>query len=328
VKVVPIMIVLALAARVIADTPADDYVAQANGLAKQGDFVGAAGKFKLAYASEARPALICNVGVAYYKAKQLPRAHLFLNRCLERGTALDPKDVASVRKVLESVETALRSGEFTPIDIVVEPAGATIIVQAFGEDESFIGSRVIWLARGKQTLIAKAEGYIDQSVTIDAKGRDLQPVKITLQRAPVEPATGSGSATTTESGSATTTTGSASGSAAVVVPEEKHIALRYERPSKVPALIATSVTVAALAVALVSYQRAHDRAEVAAFAVNTDAYASDKSAVTRWNTFMVTGTVISVAGAGVAGFLWSRAFRSAPIEMQATGSSIAIGGHW
>jgi hypothetical protein len=324
VKVVSIIIVLALSARVIADTQADDAVAQAEALAKQGDFVGAAGKFKIASARDPRPELICNVGVAYYKAKLLPRAQLFLNRCLERGTALDPKFVASVRKVLESVESALRGGEFTPVDIVVEPAGASITVQAFGADESFIGSRVVWLSRGKQTLIAHAEGYSEQTIDVDVQGGDPMPVKITLQRTPSEPATGSGSA-----GSAAPIgeTGSASGSA-TVTPEPPRPPLRYERPSKVPAIITSTVAVAALGLAIISFQRAHDRADIAAFAVNTDAFAADKSAVTKWNTLMVSGTVISVASAGVAGFLWSRAFRSPPIEMQATGSSIAISGRW
>jgi hypothetical protein len=322
VKVVPIMIAVALSALVIADTAAD--VLQAEALAKQGDFVGAAGQYKLAYADDPRPELICNVGVAYYKAKQLARAQLFLNRCLERGTALDEKFVGSVRKVLESVESALRNGEFTPVDIVVEPAGATVAIEAFGDDESFIGSRVVWLARGKHKLTAKAEGYIVQSTDVEAQGRDMKPVKITLQRAPSEQAAGSGSAVSDGAGSGSASTGDTSGSASVTTPAPIH----YERPSKVPAIVATTVAVAGLAVAILSYQRAHDRAELATFALNRETYDIDKSAAGKWNTVMVTGTVVSVAGAGIAGYLWSRAFRSPAVEMQVTGSSIAISGRW
>jgi len=37
---------------------------------------------------------------------------------------------------------------------------------------------------------------------------------------------------------------------------------------------------------------------------------------------------IGIVSAGVGGFLWSRALRSPPLEMQATGSSIAISGRW
>jgi hypothetical protein len=319
VKALSVAIVLALYARAFADPAAD-----AEALAKQGDFVGAAGKYKLAYEQDPRPELICNVGVAYYKAKELPRAQLFLNRCLERGTALDAKFVASVRKVLEAVETALRGGAFTPVDIVVEPASATVVVHAFGSDEGFIGSRVVWLARGKQTLVAKAEGYVEQSVDIDAQGRERQPVKITLQRTPApEPQAGSGSADT---GSAAPPAGG--GSAVVTEPVPPAPPIHYERPSKVPAIVATGVSVAALAVAIVSFQRAHDKAEVAQFALGPDAYEGDKSTVGTWNTVMVTGVVVSVASAGLAGYLWSRAFRSPSLEMQATGSSIAISGRW
>jgi hypothetical protein len=309
-----IVFVLAISTLAAADPTVDEALAQAEALAKQGDFVGAAGKFKLAHAHDPRPELICNIGVAYYKAKQLPRAQLFLNRCLERGTALDAKFVASVRQVLESVEAALRSGEFTPIDIVVEPAGASVTVEAFGGDESFIGSRVVWLAHGKHRLIARAEGYIDQSIDLEAQGRDMKQAKITLERAPIEPGTGG------------VTTPAGSGSATVIAPEPRPI--EYARPSKLPAIAATSVSVASLALAIVSYQRAHDRAELAKYALNADAYATDKSSVGTWNTMMVSGAVISVATAGLAGFLWSRALRSPSVELQATGSSIAVSGRW
>lgn len=330
-KVLSIVLVLVISALAIADSTVDDALAQAEALAKRGDYVGAAGQFKLAYARDPRPELICNVGVAYYKAKQLPRAQLFLNRCLERGTALDAKFVDSVRAVLKSVESALRTGEYTPVDIVVEPAGATVTIAAFGDDEAFIGSRVVWLARGKQALRARAEGYVEQTLDVDPQGREIKPVKITLQRTPVEPPpTGSAAGSATGNASDGSAAGSAAtGSATVAVPvEPERIPLRYDRPSKVPAIVATSVGVAAIVLAVVSYQRAHDRAELAGFALSAEAYEADKSSVSTWNTVMVTGAAIGIASAGIAGFLWSRALRSPPIEMQATGSSIAISGRF
>jgi hypothetical protein len=329
VRVVAIVLMLALGQLAIADPAADEALAQAEAAAKQGDYVAAAGKFKLAHSIDPRPGLICNVGVAYYKAKQLPRAQLFLNRCLERGTALDPKFVDSVRTVLKSVETALRAGEFTPVDIVVEPASATVTVRAFGDDEAFIGSRVVWLARGKQALIARAEGYVDQTIEIDATGRDMQPVKITLQRKPAEPiAIGGGTAPDTGSAAPRDTGSGAPRDSVAPPPVAPPAVVEVDRPSKVPAIAASAVAAGALALAILSYQRAHDRAELAAFAITRDAYDDDKSAVKTWNGLMLTGTALGIASAGIAGYLWSRALRSPAVELQATGSSVAISGRW
>jgi hypothetical protein len=327
-----VLVLIAFLGTAAADPNSDDALAQADALAKSGDFLGAAGKFKLAAARDPRPELICNVGVAYYKAKQLPRAQLFLNRCLERGTALDPKFVDSVRTVLKSVETSLRAGEFTPVDIVVEPAGASVTIAAFGDDEGFIGSRVVWLARGKQTLVARAEGYVAQTIEIDAQGRELQPVKISLQRTPSEPATGGGVTSPhsgSDDGSGAGSAGSAStgtGSASTPAPAPRPVA--HQRPSKLPAIVATSVSLASLALVIVGYQRGHDRAELAKYALSAEVYADDKSAVTKWNTVMLTGAALGVVSAGVAGYLWSRAFRSSAIEIQTSTTSIAISGRW
>ena len=48
---------------------ADRLAADAATLAKAGDFVGAAAKFRDAYKADPQPKLICNIGIAYQKAK-------------------------------------------------------------------------------------------------------------------------------------------------------------------------------------------------------------------------------------------------------------------
>jgi hypothetical protein len=309
-----IAVVAALARLVHADgNEADRLAGDAEALAKKNDFVGAAGKFKAAFAADPRPALICNVGVAYYKAKELARAHLFLNRCLERGTALDAKFVDNVRAVLKAVETSLRSGEFTPLDIVVEPASTTVVVQAFGDDEAFIGSRVVWLTSGKQTLVGRAEGYSDRIVEVDAKGHDLQPVRVALERKPVD----TGTQTTT------TTTGT-TGIRTAPPPPPPQTETRYKTRSKVPAIAGTVVTVTALAFTIVAYGNAHDSAERSEFALTQSAYDADVRAVEKWNTIMGASATLSVIGAGLTGYLWSRAFTSERVEVQPTSGGIAL----
>src|SRR5262245_31134437 len=80
-----------------APAAADAEVKLAEDAASKGDFGGAASQYKLACTADARPELICNAGVAYYKAKDATRAHLYLSRCQERGTALDAEFVSAVR---------------------------------------------------------------------------------------------------------------------------------------------------------------------------------------------------------------------------------------
>jgi hypothetical protein len=300
--------------------PASDPQAEAEALAKQGNFLGAAAKYKLAYAADPKPATICNVGVAYYKAKQLARAQLFLNRCLERGTALDQQFVDQVRAVLTSLEQTLRGGDFTPLDIVVEPPGAKVTIVEYGDDEAFIGARLVWLPFGVHKLTAHAEGYADKLLEVDAKGRETTPVKITLEKVPEKtPDVGSNA-----------NVGSGSGSAAVIV-EPPPPALTPKRSSMIPAIAATGVSVAGIATAIIGYLKAQDRADYAQFAVSPDVYTRDQHAVTGWNAVMVTGLGVGVVGAAAASYLWSRYSRSSHVEVAPAvdGSVVmSLSGRW
>src|SRR6187401_2934009 len=79
---------------------ADALVRDAEALAAAGDFLGAAAKFREAYTADRRIELMCNVGIAYHKAKDLSRSQLYLSHCLKRGVALEAQFVAAVRGVL------------------------------------------------------------------------------------------------------------------------------------------------------------------------------------------------------------------------------------
>lgn len=286
--------------------PADEDLAAAEAAAKHGDFVATAAAFKRAYAKDPRPELICNVGVAYYKAKELARAQLFLSRCLERGSALDAKFVDNVRTVLGSVESTMRASDFTPVDIVVEPAGATITMDAFGDDEAVVGSRVVWLPFGKHRLVARFEGYADRLVELETTARASQRVRITLDKAQVVETPKPPPPVVTKPKSPPP-------------PPPPVVTEPVRARSKVPAIVATSASVAGLVLAIVGHQQANAAADRARFAVSMNVYNDDKSSVSTWNAVTITGASVAVVGAAVGGYLWFRALHTdAPVEVAPT----------
>lgn len=279
---------------------ADELVRQAEAKAKSGDFVEAAALYRNAYAAEPRAELICNVGVAYHKAgTELPRAQLFLSRCLDRGSVLDPKFVAAVRAVLTSVEEQLRAGEFTPVDIVTIPASTTVSISSFAVDEGFIGPRLVWLPFGTYTFTFTAEGYVTRSETIVAAARERVQRTVTLERPVFE-----------------------------VVPDApppRRELRAAPRPSKLPAIAVTAVTVGAAVFTVIAFQRAHDRADQASYAVSDGVFADDRAYVSSWNTRMGIGGVVALLGAAGSGLLWSRALRApAMVEVDAGAKHAAL----
>lgn len=158
---------------------------EADARARAGDYVGAAALFRQAHAIEPRPEYQCNVGIAYYKAKELPRAQLYLGVCLTRGSHLPEAFVAQVRAALAAVEDRLRKGDFTPVDVVVAPASAEVSVSSFAAGETFVGARTLWLPFGAHTLEARAEGYVTGTVELTLDSRAAVTAALTLEPAPV-----------------------------------------------------------------------------------------------------------------------------------------------
>lgn len=249
--------------------------------ATAGDFIGAANHYKAAYAADPKPELICNAGVAYYKANDATRAHLYLSRCQERGTALDATFVSAVRGALAAVEAQVRAN-FTPVDIVARPEGATVVIGSLGESDAFVGSRLVWLPRGKQTITVKAEGYTPKVTELDAQGSERMPVEVTLEKVVVVlPPPG---------------------------PEEPPPVIQplpdepTTPPSKVPAFVAMGGTVAAFVVAGIAYSKAHSAADRASQAVSMDVYNDDKDSASSWNTVMGVSGAVGILGAAASAF--------------------------
>ena len=320
-----------------ANPAADQAVREADAKIKKNDFVGAAAKFREAYAADGKPEYLCDVGVAYNKAKtELPRAQLFLGRCNERSTVLDPKFVASMRAALASVEKQLQAGKYTPVDISVDPASARVEISAFVADEAFVGPRAIWLPYGKHRVTFTAEGYTSETVDVDAASQKGISVSITLKRPVIEVGSGSGSAAGAGSGSdagsgsavvavgsGSATEGSGSGSATV---ELHPIPAEPSRPSKIPPIIATVITGALVVGATITFGNASDRSEIASFALDKDTFQRDKDYVSKQNRYTIAMASLGFVGAGISGYLWYRALHapSTHVEVNATGNGAGV----
>jgi hypothetical protein len=156
--------------------------ADAEARAKAADFFGAAAKYREAFREHPRPDFMCNVGVAYYKAKDLPRAHRYLDQCLSIGASLDPAFIANVKTVLAAVEKKLASDDFKPISLVVQPDSATTTFDGGVHDEPLVGSRRIWLPFGHYRATVHAEGYSDRVLELQISDRSPAEESIKLTR--------------------------------------------------------------------------------------------------------------------------------------------------
>jgi hypothetical protein len=310
-----VVLTVALASTAVRADTADQLAGAARDLAKAGDFVGAAAKFRAAYAVEPKPEHVCNAGIAYQKAgdKVLPQAQLYLALCLERAKGvLDKKITDTVASALVGVEDALAKGSFTPVDVAVTPLTATVAISAFGPDESFIGSRVVWVPWGRHTVTVRADGFVDQTAELAAAAHERVPLRVTLEKKPDAP------------------------------PPRPSITI--ERPPPMPARIerveghslvlpiATSaVTLVAVVVSTVGFVGGHRRADRAAFAVDAQAFQADQDSVSRWNALFGVSGAVALLGAGASGYLWYRALHPVTrIEIQpnAGGGSVMLRGRF
>jgi hypothetical protein len=333
-----------------ADTAAANRAAaEADALARAKDFRGAAAKFREAYAADPRPDLICNIGVAYHKAPDLSRAHLYLSRCLERGSALDDsKFLDVVRTTMSRIEAALRAGSYTPVDIVVEPRIATVAIDAFAADETFDGGRVVWLPYGNYRVTVRADGYRAQTVAVTAKDRAVHPLRVTLEHEPVVVVPPSSTDRDRErdadakppagpdAAGSTSQPGEPGGRRSGGAPAVRDDAPAGEAPrsrSVVLPVAASVATVALGVVAVVARSRASDHAFRAEIALTDDAYDTEADSTRRWNTIFGVDLAITGAAAVASGYLWYRFVRAprvpvARVEVSAGHASILITGQF
>jgi hypothetical protein len=272
---------------------------EAEKLAAAKDYVAAAAKFRIAARLDPQPQYVCNVGVSYQRARQLPRAQLYLGECLRRGSTLDATFIGLVRDALGTVEAKLRAGAFGPVDIVVVPDGAVVSLSAFDADESFVGSRVVWLPWGTHTVEVTAEGYRRQRRTLEVRTRGQQQQRFELTReTSAEPASSGADA---------------------------------RGRSNVLPLAATAGTVAIGTTALLVFVHAHSLMQGAASTtIDRAEYDRRIGDARTWQHASWALTGLAGAGAIISALLWVRASQSATIEVApgGDGAEISLVGTW
>lgn len=307
--------------------------AAANDAAAKGDFVTAAARFREAYAAEPRPELICNVGIAYYKTKQqLPRAERYLDQCEATGKGLEKPFLANVAKVHQAVLAKLTAGAFTPIDFAVEPPTASIAIEGgVPFDEPIVGPRRVWFPFGTYQLVVHAEGYVDRTVALEAKGHAPIAQPIALEREPVAPPP-------PPPPDADAGAGSGSGSAEPTKPERPQVGIVVPPPrpsalvhrSRTPAIIASAATAGLGLAALGAWSLARSRAERAGTQLDPTKYDDDVGAAHTWQHVSWGTGIVAGVGALVSGYLWYRSAGTTRVELEATGTTanVALTASW
>ena len=270
---------------------------EAKQLVATSDFAGAGAKFREAYAIDARPEYLCNAGVAYWKAQQWPRAHRYLAKCAAIGSSVDQAFRDSLGPVIAAVDAKLAEGDFTALEIFVEPGGATI---AIGDEEPLVGASRIFVPYGTHRVVVRAPGYREKVETITATSDAPIRASVVLERETdkviVQPPP---------------------------LPPTRERPVTTARPSRVPAIAASIATVAVGLVGTGLYVTARGRVDdaedptidFAEFERRRDSAKSLQKA--SWIAGGLAG-----AGVVVSGYLWYRATRS--VEVSVSPSAITL----
>jgi hypothetical protein len=173
---------------------ADEATERANALVQEASDLGRAGKLeeaiaKFKAAEQLLPRAIhdCNIGLAYVRLQRWPQAEMFLARCRERWSAEETRPLEPwVDRRIREAQKQLSEGDYGPVRLTSEPAGATIFVAAFGDDESFDVPRIIWLPAGEHRLEASADGYEPTAITVTAVRGERVDIAIALAAVAVE----------------------------------------------------------------------------------------------------------------------------------------------
>jgi hypothetical protein len=167
---------------VFANPTAPELQAQGEDLAKQGRFTEAIDSFKAADKLQPSAAHACLIALAYTRRELWPQAEIWLAQCQVRATAQDPLPEWAPAEQ-DQIKERLASANVAAVQIEVQPAdaGANVTVSSFAPDEQF-APRTIHLPFGTHTIIAHAQGYKDESQTIEVKDKTAQHVVITLHK--------------------------------------------------------------------------------------------------------------------------------------------------
>jgi hypothetical protein len=177
--------VVAVSAIALADPQdASELAARAEASAKAGDFLGAAALYRDAFRASGKLEHECNVGVAFYKAKDLPRAHLYLARCLAQATQLPQAFVQQLRTVIAAVDGKLAAGPYGEINLSL--GDATVQLDTFDPLDTITTPARFWVLAGKRHLTMRKPGFHDSEHDIDVVAGKVSELAIQLEPIPHE----------------------------------------------------------------------------------------------------------------------------------------------
>lgn len=167
---------------VFADPTAPELQAQGEELAKQGRFTEAIDSFKAADKLQASAAHACLIALAYTRRELWPQAEIWLQLCQVRASPQDPlPDWAPAEQ--DQINERLAAANVAAVKLEVQPADANakLTVSSFAPDEQF-APRTIHLPFGTHQIIAHAQGYKDESQTIEITDKTPKDVVIVLHK--------------------------------------------------------------------------------------------------------------------------------------------------
>jgi hypothetical protein len=293
-------------------TSAAEPEAEAEALAAHGKFAEAATKFRTAYAEQARPVLLCNVGVAYYKAQDLPRAVYFLEQCRDIGGGLDPTFLARVDQVLAAVHAVLAAGAFTPVALDAAPADASTRIEPGPLDEPIVGRRTVWLPFGHYRAVVHAPGFRDAAVDIDAHDHAVIAIEPHLVPSPGERTPERVAEPRRAPEAATARSATASGRP-------------HDAPARWPAIATAIGALAAGGVAIGAYVHARGQNDLAGMTTDYERYQELRASTLSWKHAAWASAGLASAGALTSAYLWYRVWH---VEVTPSRAVVSLTRRW
>lgn len=310
------LVIAATAGVAHGDPATDQLVADGKALAAKGDYLGAAAKFRAAYAATQDVKYLCNQGIAYQRAKELPRAQYYFNLCVLRGSSL--KEVDATRANLVQIESSLKAGNFTPVLVLTDPPNATYTPDGWDKDDPIPAGTQIWLPYGTHKVVITPPprgSYVAQERTVEATGHDVVTLKVALavgEQAPPPHVEQPPPPHVDKP------------------PPDKHVDVvkplpkpASGRPSSVPMVVAGSVGAAGLVTALVGLHFASRDADRAKFALTESVFIADRDSVSKWNDVFAAGAIAGAVGLAAGAYFGVRYFSYSPERGGGT-ASVAI----
>ena len=183
----PVLICLLLLMAAPAFGGTDPDIAAAERIAHTGQRRDAIARLRGALGRTDTPERRCVLGVWYADTADLPRAHLYLSACSRAG---DPGLRQRGEVLLRKVAKQLAATELSPIEVVTQPVGARVEIDALPGDW-FMAPQQVWVGAGRHRIKAtgSAGAAATSEVTVADGNRAL--VQLDLQAA-APPTAGAG----------------------------------------------------------------------------------------------------------------------------------------